>query len=856
MYVFPITFDGENMISTSLSLVNGGFEDGYRELYDPTTGEKPHHKAWVYEVDVTGGPITKRYTVERGEIHNPTGWWSWYAHQRNNNPVPWDSNNTIGWAEPETRISEPEHNRHRSGEHAGYLFTWRRIHEGGLFQQITVQSGARLRFSAYTHAWIGDDAHPPTWSLPGYGALAWQVGAPNLNDDQRSVRQYVGIDPTGGINPYADTVIWGNGWHIFNEYRSTPLTVEATAMSDTVTVFLKSSTLWPVVHNDIAWDDCSLEVIDTPIPEPDLGLPRIQYKRQYLLMHINESDEMWSQATKTMRELDVQLTLGQSADDGGIGALKDREVYAVNPAMWENNSNTLFSFYEQYYPGVKIIPIYALTPQGLDQALRRIFSETPIPEDNRGMLAYSQRNPLWANDLVGNSGKTVGMIGCAMVASCMRATRVDEILNPKVLNQRLNASGGYTNDGRLYWSEVAKVVSGLKYEGYYTWRPAEGESKPPADINKIKIELNKHPVIIQVDFKQGTPELDSHFVVAVRMLGSDDIQIIDPWTGLVGTLKGTYWNGSLENSIYAMTVYSDSEPEQEYPWSKKPRISLHNQAGLSNTFRQFLRETKPAVWKTFDTGQIPEVWQESPDTFVDYRHHLGNDHDWLNGKSASEYVARFKDALYRLKDYPQVQRGLLGAESINEVMAGSDIPRAVVWDVDFINVMARELPFIRPIVATIPVGNVEYSELPWLDPLIQASKNGWPVWGYHNYYPAYEGESYLVQDWIDYSGRFERIHEHALTKGIKLFWLFGETGAITRLPGGHMPPEEGWKHPRCLVDNWQKYLQDLTTMNTMLKNHRYSNQIIGATMFTVGNMGWEYFQLTDEQIMQLAQAIK
>src|SRR5690606_23690167 len=102
------------------------------------------------------------------------------------------------------------------------------------------------------------------------------------------------------------------------------------------------------------------------------------------------------------------------------GALKEREIYAVNPAMWENNGNTLFSFYEQYYPGVKVIPIYALTPQELDQALRRIFSETPIPEDNRGMLTYSQRNPLWANDQIGVSGKTVGMIGCAMVAGCMR----------------------------------------------------------------------------------------------------------------------------------------------------------------------------------------------------------------------------------------------------------------------------------------------------------------------------------------------------------------------------------------------------------------------------------------------------
>lgn len=251
-------------------LINGGFEDGYRPLWDAATGTKPHHIAYVSEVDRTGGPITKHYTVERGEIHNPIGWWAWYAHQRNDEtPVPWDPYNRIGWAEPEIRLTETIHQRHRSGATAAYTFTWRRIHEGGLFQQVAVTPGARLRFTAYTHAWIGDDAHPPTWSLPGYGALAWIAGTPGLNDDQRSITQSVGMDPTGGTDPYAPTVLWSAGWHIFNAYRYEPLTIEAVAAAGTVTVFLRSSALWPVVHNDVAWDDCALIVVD-PGAEPPL----------------------------------------------------------------------------------------------------------------------------------------------------------------------------------------------------------------------------------------------------------------------------------------------------------------------------------------------------------------------------------------------------------------------------------------------------------------------------------------------------------------------------------------------------------------------------------------------------------
>lgn len=261
-------------------LINGDFEGGYRPIWDESTQTKPHHIAYVYEVNVTGGPVAKRYTVERAEIHNPAGWWAWYAHQRNNNPVPWDPNNRIGWAEPEVRLTETVHKRHRSGLVAAYLFTWRRIHEGGLLQQVSVTPGARLRFTAYTHAWIGDDDHPPIWSLPGYGALAWPAGTPGLNDDQRSVTQSIGIDPTGGTDPYAPTVIWSPGWHIFNAYRAEPLAVEAVATGNMVTVFLRSSTLWPVVHNDVAWDDCALVVVGGDEPGP--GIPPMDMEKPFV----------------------------------------------------------------------------------------------------------------------------------------------------------------------------------------------------------------------------------------------------------------------------------------------------------------------------------------------------------------------------------------------------------------------------------------------------------------------------------------------------------------------------------------------------------------------------------------------
>jgi hypothetical protein len=79
----------------------------------------------------------------------------------------------------------------------------------------------------------------------------------------------LGIDPTGGTNPYAPTVVWGPVAHIYNQHHQVPA-VEATAESETITVFLRSRTLWPFKHNDAYWDDAELLAVgEAPEPTPE-----------------------------------------------------------------------------------------------------------------------------------------------------------------------------------------------------------------------------------------------------------------------------------------------------------------------------------------------------------------------------------------------------------------------------------------------------------------------------------------------------------------------------------------------------------------------------------------------------------
>lgn len=225
-------------------LRNGGFEADW--------GEEESHRVIVFPVD--NGP----YETEVGNIFTPPGWLTWFRHD----PDTWDQPEVHDMAGATQEIKQY---RVRTGNSAMVVFTFFRKHDAGFLQQVDVEPGTRLRASAFAHAWSNDHngPHPDDglWSEgPGYDCgFALEGEAPDT--DWENFTFWVGVDPTGGIDPYADTVVWGDGAHIYNCYHKVP-SVEAEAQAHKVTVFLRSQTLWRFKHNDAYWDDVELTVID------------------------------------------------------------------------------------------------------------------------------------------------------------------------------------------------------------------------------------------------------------------------------------------------------------------------------------------------------------------------------------------------------------------------------------------------------------------------------------------------------------------------------------------------------------------------------------------------------------------
>lgn len=292
-------------------LVNAGFEGGW-------TRDTATEQAW-------------------SEIFVPEGW---VAFWKEGGPVPHDPQNRNGYGRPEMRVINREPPflsppRVHAGQRAVQWFTFWRIHDAGIYQRVAAEPGERLAFTAWAHAWSSD----------GDNAYASDVDG----DGHENFTFRAGIDPTGGTDPWASSVVWGLGAHIYNAYAPIPA-AEATAAADAVTVFIRSTVLWPFKHCDAYVDAAQLVRLDDEPAPGHRGAPRVQYRRWY---HCLPPGATRAQAHAVLdRIFDSKGTLGWSTDDAGIGDLDERHATLYGPEQWD--CEEIEAWYAAHYPGVQV----------------------------------------------------------------------------------------------------------------------------------------------------------------------------------------------------------------------------------------------------------------------------------------------------------------------------------------------------------------------------------------------------------------------------------------------------------------------------------------------------------------------
>lgn len=752
---------------------------------------------------------------EYGEIFVPEGW---VAFWKEGLPVPHDPQNTVGYGRPEMQVIQkvpPFLNppRIHSGDWSLKYFTFYRIHDAGIYQTVTVPNNARLRASFWAHAWssqLDDPFHSDQ----------------TTEDDRENFTFTVGIDPTGGTDPWADSVVWGEGAHIYDTFAQVP--VEVVAQGTQVTVFIRSQVLWPFKHCDSYVDDVILEVIDTPTE--CRGKPRVQYSRTVHVVPQNATLQRFLEIATTAYE--KKQTVGFSSDDAGLGDLDDKT--AIEWDRTANEQPEYLDFYTTHYPGTSVV----------------FAGDSPLPSP---VTLFRQCDEPWGSQTMGTSGITLCQSGCAVVSCTMLGSQVDANTDPAQLLNWLNANNAFTDDGRLYWQKVAQYYN-IVFNGYVLWR----EPGQIADMDIVRAALARGPVIIQVDYRPSTSPLDSHFVVALREI-DNDLEIADPWTGTIRLLSQSYWLGSVAASIKALVDYRlDSPPPPPVtpirPTGTRGHTLLHwipmTTAGVQNYVQTILPPALKLTTAGGDGDKLVMVRQWSPSTLLIHRR-VENGLDRYNPAQAAPFVQRYIADLsphFNLRDFNQAPLYIVSINEVYECGATANNQAAAAWDIAFMQAIEDTGLNLRGVVYTAPVGNPHTTpeDLSVLLPMVRKAVEGKHLLGKHCYYASVPGDpAFYQQSWRWYGGRFAEDDAYFVSQGLRPYWILGEGGACeaTVHPDGviTLNPGAGWK----ACGSIQRYTEELLWAESWYANWNAVNQgrLLGVCLFTTGGWGWDLFYL-------------
>ena len=159
--------------------------------------------------------------------------------------------------------------------------------------------------------------------------------------------------------------------------------------------------------------------------------------------------------------------------------------------------------------------------------------------------SFRQGDEKWSDDALGGvpENGTLGSAGCAVASAAMVFQSYGINVDPQQLNWFLTDTGGYTEQGWLYWERAA------------WWAPERVrhiyEDLPSYQLIDSNLARG-NPVIVRIRFASGV----THFVVIAGKNGFDYL-VRDPGAGAA---KGLYPLRELGSDIEALRFYDRLRP--------------------------------------------------------------------------------------------------------------------------------------------------------------------------------------------------------------------------------------------------------------------------------------------------------
>ena len=245
------------------------------------------------------------------------GWYPWWYN---------DDGDVYDGPEFKQASIEIDPYRVRSGDDAQQYFRAWAKHLAGVYQVVQVPENSALQFTIYGHA-LSSFCKTEEGEDPECDARNSHHG-----DGANPTDMQIGIDPSGGENPYSESIVWSDPRPVYDNYEL--FSVEATAQGDQVTVFVRSEPLWPSTVINVYWDDAALVVTGegeepAPTTPPDDSPTQPSGGGDVPAQPPAEDGSVWHivQAGDTL--LDIAITYGVSV----------RRIRYPDVALWFNYSS-------------------------------------------------------------------------------------------------------------------------------------------------------------------------------------------------------------------------------------------------------------------------------------------------------------------------------------------------------------------------------------------------------------------------------------------------------------------------------------------------------------------------------------
>lgn len=163
-----------------------------------------------------------------GRLRTAAGWAPWWATSQENDP---------NWKNKQPGFSLFT----LDGQPVQQVSTPFGAHVGGVWQQVPSATGNEYELEVEGQAWSSEDTAP-----------ASQLEASDVN-------MQVGIDPTGGLDPFSPLIVWSKVVQPLSHWET--LRVTAVSEANIITIYLKSAPNLPKRQQSIFWRNAYLRPI-------------------------------------------------------------------------------------------------------------------------------------------------------------------------------------------------------------------------------------------------------------------------------------------------------------------------------------------------------------------------------------------------------------------------------------------------------------------------------------------------------------------------------------------------------------------------------------------------------------------